>query len=93
MLPQGICHEIEGLIRKLWWGQRGDRRKIHWAKVEWVSRSCLFLMRLYLQNKHGTYCIIKIPCSIEFLKQDFSQVFPSWKQRKAMEVPMLERAF
>ena len=33
LLPQGLCHEIEGLIRKFWWGQRGDRRKIHWVKL------------------------------------------------------------
>ena len=28
----GLCHEIEVFIRKFWWGQRGDRRKIHWVK-------------------------------------------------------------
>ena len=30
----GLCQYIEMLIRKFWWGQRGDRRKIHWAKWE-----------------------------------------------------------
>ena len=33
-LPIGLCQDIEMLIRKFWWGQRGDRRKIHWAKWE-----------------------------------------------------------
>ena len=33
-LPITLCHEIETLIRKFWWGQRGDRRKIHWVKWE-----------------------------------------------------------
>ena len=33
-LPVGLCHEIEGLIRKFFWGQRGDSRKIHWIKWE-----------------------------------------------------------
>ena len=33
-LPLGLCHEIEKLIRGFWWGQRGDRRKIHWVKWE-----------------------------------------------------------
>ena len=33
-LPLELCHEIEGLIRKFWWEQRGDRRKIHWVKWE-----------------------------------------------------------
>ena len=32
MLPQGLYHEIEGLILKFWWGQKGDRQKIHWVK-------------------------------------------------------------
>lgn len=31
-LPMGFCNEIEKLIRKFWWGQRGDYRKIHWVK-------------------------------------------------------------
>ena len=31
-LPIGLCQDIEMLIRKFWWGQRGDKRKIHWAK-------------------------------------------------------------
>ena len=29
MLPRSLCHEIEVLIRKFWWGRRGDQRKIH----------------------------------------------------------------
>ena len=33
-LPMGLCQDIEMLIRKFWRGQRGDRRKIHWAKWE-----------------------------------------------------------
>ena len=33
-LPLGLCNEIEKLIRGFWWGQRGDRRKIHWVKWE-----------------------------------------------------------
>ena len=33
-LPIGLCNELEGLIRRFWWGQRGDRRKIHWVRWE-----------------------------------------------------------
>ena len=33
-LPTGLCNEIEGLIHKFWWGQKGDRRKIHWVRWE-----------------------------------------------------------
>ena len=28
-LPVGLCNDIEAMIRKFWWGQRGDRRRIH----------------------------------------------------------------
>ena len=33
-LPVGLCQDIEMLIQRFWWGQRGDRRKIHWKKWE-----------------------------------------------------------
>ena len=25
-LPLGLCHEIEAMVKKFWWGQRGDRK-------------------------------------------------------------------
>ena len=31
-LPIGLCEEIEGLIRRFWWRQSGERRKIHWVR-------------------------------------------------------------
>ena len=31
-LPLTLCNEIEALIRKFFWGQRADNRKIHWVK-------------------------------------------------------------
>ena len=34
-LPISLCHEIEVLIRKFWWGERGNQRKTHWVK--WVD--------------------------------------------------------
>ena len=40
-LPIGLCTELESLIRKFWWGQRGDRRKIHWVKWETLIQSKL----------------------------------------------------
>ena len=33
-LPTTLCHEIEILVRKFWWGQRGDQRKVHWVRWE-----------------------------------------------------------
>ena len=28
-IPLGLCHDIEAMIKKFWWGQRGDDRKVH----------------------------------------------------------------
>ena len=38
-LPVSLCNEIESLIKKFWWGQWGDRRKIHWVKWEDMTKS------------------------------------------------------
>ena len=38
-LPINIFHEIETLIRKFWWGQQGERRKVHWVKWSRLCRS------------------------------------------------------
>ena len=38
-LPVSLCNEIEALIKRFWWGQRGDRRKIHWIKWEEMTKS------------------------------------------------------
>ena len=37
----GLCHEIEVLIRKFWWGQWGDKRNIHWFKWDEMTKSKL----------------------------------------------------
>ena len=29
-LPVGLCDEIKGLIRRFWWGNGGDKRKVNW---------------------------------------------------------------
>ena len=31
-LPTTLCSDIEQLVRKFWWGHRGNQRKIHWSK-------------------------------------------------------------
>ena len=31
-LPKGLCQDIEALIQRFFWGQRGENRKIHWVK-------------------------------------------------------------
>ena len=34
-LPKGLCEEIEGLMRRFWWGQRQQENRI--ALVSWKS--------------------------------------------------------
>lgn len=29
-IPQTICEQIESLISKFWWGQREEKKGIHW---------------------------------------------------------------
>ena len=37
-LPFTLCHEIEVMVCKFWWGQRGSRRKVHWVKWHTLCR-------------------------------------------------------
>ena len=37
-LPKSLCKDIESLIRKFWWGYKGEARKSHW--VAW-KKLCL----------------------------------------------------
>lgn len=37
-LPVGLCHDIEMLIQKFWWGECGDQRKIHWKNRETLCK-------------------------------------------------------
>ena len=38
-LPMGLCNEIVVMIRKFWWGQRREKRKIHWLKWSEMTKS------------------------------------------------------
>ena len=42
-LSKGLVKEIEILIRKFWWGYRGEQKKIHWLSWE----------KLYLPKGEG----------------------------------------
>lgn len=33
-LSVGLCKDIKAMIRKFWWEQQGNRRKVHWKKGE-----------------------------------------------------------
>ena len=64
-LPVGLCDEIEALIRKLFWGQKGEQRKIRWKKWEVLcmpkseggmgSKIWENLMMQCWQNRFGEY--------------------------------------
>ena len=38
-LPVTLCKEIEGIIRRFRWGQKDDKRKIHWLRWEKLCNS------------------------------------------------------
>ena len=38
-LSLGLCDDIEAMIKKFWWGQRGNRRKIHWIRWGELTKS------------------------------------------------------
>ena len=40
-LPLGLCHENETAIKKFWWNQKGEKRKIHWVKWDELTKSKL----------------------------------------------------
>ena len=35
----GLCDDIEAMIKKFWWGQRGNKRKIHWIRWSELTKS------------------------------------------------------
>ena len=38
-LPLSLCHDIEVVIKNFFWGQQGERQKIHWKKWETLCLS------------------------------------------------------
>ena len=75
-LPNGLCHDIEALVRKFYGGQRGESQKVHWTK--WADLCKLKAQggmgfKIFQgstmpsrQNKLGTFYMIKPHCFIEF---------------------------
>ena len=40
-LPKGLCDEIEGIMRRFWWGQRQKESKIAWVNWKTMCKSKL----------------------------------------------------
>ena len=40
-LPSSLYHDIEVMVCKFWWGQKGGRWKMHWVKWHTLCRSKL----------------------------------------------------
>ncbi len=49
-LPKVLCTEMESLIRKFWWGQRGDEAKMSW--VGWKTL-CLSKIKGGMRDLHA----------------------------------------
>ena len=40
-LSKGLCDDIEGMIRKFWWGKRGQESRIAWVSWKRLCKSKL----------------------------------------------------
>ena len=40
-IPLGLLHDIEAMVKNFFWGQWGDKRKIHWIKWSELTKSKL----------------------------------------------------
>ena len=37
-IPKSICDDLEGMMRKFWWGQRGSESKVAWVSWKKIDR-------------------------------------------------------
>ena len=40
-LPKGLCDEIESMMKRFWWGQRGQESKVAWLSWKKLCKSKL----------------------------------------------------
>ncbi|KAH9719688.1 reverse transcriptase domain-containing protein [Citrus sinensis] len=38
-IPLGLCEDVQKIIARFWWGSQDDKRGIHWAKWERISKA------------------------------------------------------
>ena len=90
-LPAALCTEIESLIRKFLWGQKGDQRKVRWVKWETLCQAKsegglgfkdLALFNDALLAKHGDFYTTRNPYSTGFLN---SNIFPTCSIMEALD--------
>jgi hypothetical protein len=39
LLPKNLCHHIERMTCKFWWGNSPDKKKIHWVKWDQICKN------------------------------------------------------
>ncbi|BFG15867.1 hypothetical protein CerSpe_021410 [Prunus speciosa] len=39
LFPLTFCKEVDSILAKFWWGQTGDRRRVHWMSWESLGNS------------------------------------------------------
>ena len=102
-LPIGLCDDIESLIRKFWWGQRGDRRKIHWLWWDVLTKSKLvggngfrdvaMFNNSLLAKQAWRLLHNKESLFYKVFNARFSQIVPLWRQKTQDRDRMHEGVF
>ena len=105
LLPKCLCHEMEGLIRRFWWGQRGDETKMSW--VGWKSLcmskirggmgfsrpSCIQFNWHFWQNRVGSLHTTHIPWFIKSTRPNISPQVTYCNLNSATTLPLRGEAF
>jgi hypothetical protein len=102
-LPDRLCHELEGLMRRFWWGHGADKRKIccvSWKKLcqpkiggEWASMSSRNSTWLSWASRCGDFFMQRILYCTKSSKENFFLWALFWRPSQILVVLMLGIAF